>query len=156
VGPHFERTEARRLERVAELALDPHMHATGPLTVGNGNETTIGTPAMQSYTDIVRERPSMIAVDASLQRMQLVDKASALTLALDAANSVQPQNALEKMLIQQATAAHVAAMQLQIEAQELLQRYKRTGYIYQQLSIEAGRIGSQPKSPPASSLPPYS
>jgi hypothetical protein len=137
VGPRFERAEARQLERTAELALDPVVHATGPVTVGNGGEMAIGTKAMRPFLDTVRERPDMLAVDASRQRMALADKASALTLALDAANSVQPQNALEKMLIQQVTAAHVAAMELQAEARELLQRYKRTGF--QQISVEAGR-----------------
>jgi hypothetical protein len=140
VAPRFERAEARRLEREAELALDPVMHATGPLAVGNGGEMAIGTQAMRPYVDTVRERPDMLAVDASRQRMELASKADALLLALDAANSVQPQNALEKMLIQETTAAHVAAMELQAEARELLQRYRRTGYIYQQLSIEAGRL----------------
>ncbi len=137
VAPRFERAEARRLERTAELALDPVMHATGPVAVGNGGEMAIGTKAMQPYTNIVRERPDMLAIDAARQRMELANKADALLLSLDAANSVQPQNALEKMLIQEMAAAHVAAMELQAEARALLQRYKRTGF--QQLNVEAGR-----------------
>jgi hypothetical protein len=72
--------------------------------------------------------------------MDLADKASALTMGLDAAETIQARNSLEKMLAHQMAAAHVAAMELQAEARELLQRYKRTGYAYQQLSIEAGRL----------------
>src|SRR4029077_11668981 len=55
VAPRFERSEARRLEREAELALDPVMHATGPVTVGNGGEMAIGTKAMRPFVDTVRE-----------------------------------------------------------------------------------------------------
>ena len=43
------------------------------------------------------------------------------------------------MLAHQLAAAHAMAMELQAEARELLQRYKRTGCVHQQLSIEAGR-----------------
>jgi hypothetical protein len=140
VGPRFENAEARRLERVAELALDPVMHTTGPVTVGNGGEMAIGTKAMRPFVDTVRERPDMLAVDASRQRMELADKAAALTLAIDAAATIEAANSLEKMLAASMAAAHVMAMELQAEARELLQRYRRTGYIYQQLSIEAGRL----------------
>jgi hypothetical protein len=140
VGPRFERAEARRLERTAELALDPVMHTTGPVTVGNGGELAIGTKAMRPFVDTVRERPDMLAIDASRQRMQLVDKAAALTLSLDAAATIAAANSLEKMLVQEMAAAHVMAMELQAEARELLQRYKRSGHVYQQLSIEAGRL----------------
>jgi hypothetical protein len=140
VGPRFERAEARRLERTAGLALDPGVHTTGPITVGNGGEIAIGTTAMRPYVDTARERPSMLAVDASRQRMELADKAGALTLAIDAAATIEAANSLEKMLVQEMTAAHVMAMELQAEARELLQRYRRSGFIHQQLSIEAGRL----------------
>jgi hypothetical protein len=140
VAPRFERAEARRLEREAELALDPVMHTTGPVIVGNGGELAIGTKAMRPFVDTVRERPDMLAIDASRQRMQLADKAGALTLGIDAAASIQAENSLEKMLTHQMASAHAMAMELQAEGRELLQRYKRTGYAYQQLSIEAGRL----------------
>jgi hypothetical protein len=140
VGPRFERAEAKRLERVAELALDPAVHATGPVTVGNGGEMAIGSKTMRPFIDTVRERPDMLAVDASRQRMELVQKANALTLGIDAAATIQAENSLEKMLVHQMAAAHTMAMEAQAEARELLQRYKRTGHVYQQLSIEAGRL----------------
>ena len=38
------------------------------------------------------------------------------------------------------SAAHSMAMELQAEARELLRTYKRTGYMHQSLSIEAGRL----------------
>jgi hypothetical protein len=135
VGPRFERAEAKRLERTAELALDPLMHTTGPLTVGAGGEVAVGIKAMRPYIDTVRERPDMLAIDASRQRMELADKAGALTLAIDAAATIEAANSLEKMLLQEMAAAHTMAMEAQAEARELLRTYKRTGYIHQQLSI---------------------
>jgi hypothetical protein len=95
---------------------------------------------MHPFVDTVRAHPDWLAHDASRERMDLADKASALTMGLDAAETIQARNSLEKMLAHQMAAAHVAAMELQAEARELLQRYKRTGYAYQQLSIEAGRL----------------
>ena len=83
IGHRFELAEAKRLEHEAELILDPLMHCTGPVTVGNGGEMAIGTKAMAPFIDTVRERPNMLAIDASRQRMELADKADALTLGLD-------------------------------------------------------------------------
>ena len=95
---------------------------------------------MNVFIDTVRERPDMLAIDASRQRMELADKADALTLGIDAAATIQAENSLEKMLAHQMAAAHTLAMELQAEGRELLQRYRRSGFIYQQLSIEAGRL----------------
>jgi len=140
VGPRIDRREAEQLEHVVELALDPALHTTGPVTLGNGGEMAIGNQAMAPFIDTVRERPDMLAIEASQHRMELADKADALTLAVDAATTIQAANSVEKMLVHQMAAAHTMAMKLQAEARELLQRYKRTGYAYPQLSIEAGRM----------------
>jgi hypothetical protein len=140
VGPHFELAEAEQLEHEAELVLDPVMHTTGRVTVGNGGEMVIGTKPMDPFIDTVRERPDMLAIDASQQRMELADKANVLTLGIDAAATIKAENSLEKMLAHQMAAAHAAAMTLQVDAGELLRMYKRTGCINQHLSIEAGRM----------------
>ncbi len=140
VGPRFELAEAEQLEHEAELVLDPVMHTTGRVTVGNGGEMAICTKAMDSFVDTVRERPDMLAIDASQQRMELADKANVLTLGIDAAATIKAENSLEKMLAHQMAAAHAAAMTLQVDAHELLRMYKRTGCINQHLSIEAGRM----------------
>lgn len=140
IGPRFELAEAERLEREASLILDPVMHTTGSVTIGNGSEMAIGTKAMRPFVDTVRERPDMLAVDASRQRMELADKANALTLSVDAATTIQAANSLEKMLAHQMAAAHTMAMELQAEARELMGHYKRTGHIHQSLNIEAGRM----------------
>jgi hypothetical protein len=130
------------LEQEASLILDPVMHATGPVTIGNGGEIAHGTQAMAPFVDTVRLQPSMLAIDASRQRMELADKANVLELSLDAAATIQPRNSLEKMLAHQMAATHAMAMELQAEARDLLQRYKRTGCVHQPLSIEAGRMAN--------------
>ena len=81
----------------------------------------IGTKAMAPFVDTVRERPDMLAIDASRQRMELADKADVLTLGIDAAATIKAENSLEKMLAHQMAAAHTAAMEMQAEARELLQ-----------------------------------
>jgi hypothetical protein len=140
IGPRFELAEAKRLEHEAELILDPLMHCTGPVTRGNGGEMAIGTKAMAPFVDTVRERPDMLAIDASRQRMELADKAKALELGLDTAATIRAENSVEKMLAHQMAAAHTMAMELQAEARELIRHYKRTGHAHQSLSIEAGRM----------------
>ena len=92
IGPRFELAEAERLEHEAELVLDPVMHCTGRVTVGNGGEMAIGTKAMDPFVDTVRERPDMLAIDASQQRMELADKANVLTLGIDAAATIKAEN----------------------------------------------------------------
>jgi hypothetical protein len=42
----------------------------------------IGTKEMRPFVDTVRERPDMLAIDASRQRMELADKANVLELGL--------------------------------------------------------------------------
>jgi hypothetical protein len=140
IGPRFELAEAEQLEHEAELILDPVMHTTGRVTVGNGGEMAIGTKAMDPFIDTVRERPDMLAIDASRWRMELASNADVLTLGVDAAATIKAENSLEKMLAHQMAAAHAAAMTLQVDARELLRLYKRNGCINQHLSIEAGRM----------------
>jgi hypothetical protein len=93
--------------------------------VGAGGEVALGNRSR--FIDTVCT-PDMVTVDAAERRMELAAAAGALALGLDAAASAQTQNSLERALAHQLGAAHVAAMELQAEARELLQRYKRAGY----------------------------
>ncbi len=58
------------------------------------------------------ESPNSISVDASEQRMRLAAGAGVLQSAVDAANSAQAVNSLEKMLCHQLSAVHSAGMKL--------------------------------------------
>jgi hypothetical protein len=138
VGPRYELAKAERLEQTAELLLDPVVRTTGPVTIGNGGE--IAAESMHPFTDTVRERPDMLTIDASRQRMDLADRANVLQLGLDAAQTIQAENSLEKMLAHEMAAAHTAAMEAQAAALDLMRRFRHTGYAHQLLSIEACRM----------------
>lgn len=142
IGALVERTMAGKLEQDAALALDPALHTTGRLTVGNGGEVAIGTKAMADFVDTVRSHPDMLVIDASRQRMDLASNAGALSLGLDAAATITAGNSLERMLMHQAAAAHVLAMEFQAEARDVLRAYKRTGYNHPNLSTEAARLSN--------------
>jgi hypothetical protein len=140
IGAHFDLAEADALERDALDVLDPLTHTTAPVQIGRGGELATGAAMMQPYVDTVRSHPDWLTHDASRERMDLASEAGALTMGLDAAETVQAANSLEKMLAHQMASAHSMAMKLQVEAHELIRTYKRTGYAHQQLSIEAGRL----------------
>lgn len=77
--------------------------------------------------------------DASRERMELANRAGALTMALDASATIHADNSMEKMLAHQLAAAHSLAMRMFAEAGEELAAYKKTGYQYPHRSIEAAR-----------------
>lgn len=64
------------------------------------------------YIKNTLEAPDAIAIDASEARTSRAAEAGVLELAVDAAQSIQARNSLEKMLAHQLAAAHDAAMQL--------------------------------------------
>ena len=127
IGAKFDLAEADALERDALDVLDPLTHTTAPVQIGRGGELGTGAAMMTPYVDTVRAHPDWLAHDASRERMDLADKANALTMGLDAAETIQASNSLEKMLAHQMAAAHTMAMETQVQARELLNTYKRTG-----------------------------
>lgn len=60
--------------------------------------------------------PDTPAIDASLQRTDLLQRAGALEAGIDASNSIGANNALEKMLAHQLGVCHVNALKLITEA----------------------------------------
>ena len=91
-----------------EIAPPPHRHLDGQI-------------------EAVR-RPDLVGLEASIHRVELIDKCGAFNLALDAAETVKADNALEQMLIHQMAAAHKACLDLIAKAQA------------QRNSTEAGRL----------------
>ena len=74
--------------------------------------------------------------------MELADRANVLTLGVDAAQTIQAQNSLERMLAHQLAAAHALGMRMAVAAGENLAAYKNNGCRYPHLSIEAGRMAN--------------
>jgi hypothetical protein len=59
--------------------------------------------------DTVKD-PTLITATAQLDRMRLSDDVGCLDIAIDTAETIAPQNSIEKMLAHQMAAAHVHAM----------------------------------------------
>ena len=62
------------------------------------------------------EDPDSPAVDASIERTNLLQEAGALEIGIDAASSIQARNSLEKMLAHQMACCHANGMRLMTEA----------------------------------------
>lgn len=58
------------------------------------------------------QNPDAVAVDASVERTRILHHACALEIGIDAANSIQAKNSLEKMLVHQMAVCHVKAMEV--------------------------------------------
>jgi len=141
-GARYELAEADDLERDASDILEPVLHAFGPVQIGRGGELATGAAMMQPYLDTVRTRRDWLVHDASRERMELASKTGALTMGLDAAETIQAGNSLEKMLAYQLAAAHSLAMRMMAGAGEDLAAYKSSGHQYQHRSIEACRTAN--------------
>src|SRR6476660_5167309 len=57
-------------------------------------------------------RPDRVAIEASRDRLELADKAGALEMGLDLADTIQADNSMEKMLVHQMAAVHNSAMRM--------------------------------------------
>jgi hypothetical protein len=53
-----------------------------------------------------------VAIEASRDRLELADKAGALEMGLDLADTIQADNSMEKMLVHQMAAVHNSAMRM--------------------------------------------
>jgi hypothetical protein len=142
IGAKLEQSEADELERDASDILDPILHTTAPVQIGRGGELATGATMMQPFLDTVRTRPDWLVHDASRERMELADGAGALTMGLDAAETIQAANSLEKMLVHQLAAAHSLAMRMVSGAGVDLAAYKKSGHQYQHRSVEACRTAN--------------
>ena len=102
---------ARDLEEDAEPFLKP----LEPVKIGAGKEA-LPQQCEDSYIeylkDTLKEDPNQINVDASLRRVELAGDALVLEMALDASESIQARNSLEKMLAHQMAACHHLSMRL--------------------------------------------
>ena len=118
-GDRYGQTIAERFaepydRRAAELLKLDH-----PSVVGAGGEVVapqvFGLPRKQVVAiETLNDGASRIAEDASLRRTDLLLQSSfnALPLGIDAAESIQAANSLEKMLAHQMAVAHEATMRL--------------------------------------------
>ena len=76
------------------------------VAMGTGGEMFSDPSGPRCFSDTMRDRPDAVAVDASRHRLALAQAAGVAALALDAAETTQAANSLEKMLAHQCAAAH--------------------------------------------------
>ena len=116
----FMRYDAAQLEKVAAtaLALD-----TKP-SIGTGGELVPENDQRKrgaNFIDTV-ERPDAITAEASMDRLKLADGGiECVALAVDAAETIQAANSIEKMMAHQLAAAHKLAMTFAGKAKSLIE-----------------------------------
>jgi len=142
-GARFELAEAQALDASAAAYLDTASHTTAPLKVGNGGEIVLRTQEAMAKVpgiiDTVHDTSAdMLNAEASRNRLELAASAHALIIGVDAAQSIQARNSLEKMLVHQLAASHVLAMKFAARATDLLRRMELNPG-HQMLSVEASR-----------------
>ena len=116
----FMRYDAAQLEKVAAtaLALD-----TKP-SIGTGGELVPENDQRKrgaNFIDTV-ERPDATTAEASMDRLKLADGGiECVALAVDAAETIQAANSIEKMMAHQLAAAHKLAMTFAGKAKSLIE-----------------------------------
>ncbi len=141
-GADIMRYDADHLERqaVASLTLEtkPDVGAGGEL-VPSGDQLGRGA----SLIDTV-EHPDAVTSEASMERLSLAnDGPDCVALAVDAAETIQARNSLEKMLAHQMAAAHKLAMEFAGQARRLSEDAAADPYESRESkSVEAARTAN--------------
>ena len=108
----FDLRGAHDLERQSIELLRP----TEPLETGAGGEIIPPVSmGLQGLETIIRE-PDLLNLGASSQRMDLVEKAGVLELALETSHLCGTKGPVQKMLTHQLAAAHKRALELMAES----------------------------------------
>jgi hypothetical protein len=137
--------DANRIEAEADALLviesDPQIalgEAVPPVAV-DGSERSRSLAIRDTL-----ENPDQVALDASAERTDLLlrDSVDVTALAIDAADSIDADNSLEKMLAHQMAAAHKASFEIMDKALTLLAKIDGTTNpkLVQLLSTEATRL----------------
>ncbi len=124
-GARFWRLEADADE--AEAARLLRLPASPEVGAGNELIPAGGFDGINHSFVHTLSSPTSVTADASFDRLNLAEDAGVLTMAVDAAETVQAQNSLEKMLAHQMAAAHGAAMRLMSRAESELGRCEYEG-----------------------------
>lgn len=114
-GARWERLEADALDKAAARILDPSNTVTAPLEVGRGGELIVETAEVLTFKeerlrDTVKENPDMLTARAGLDRLGLASDAGVLAMTVDAVDTIEASNSLERMLVGQLAALHALAM----------------------------------------------
>ena len=110
LGASFMRLDADSLEDEARKSL--HINEKDLPQVGTGGELTITKEQTIEAPKLINtvDKPDSVTAEASRDRLQLTVDADCTGMALDAAETIQAENSLEKMLAHQLAVAHKLAM----------------------------------------------
>jgi hypothetical protein len=84
--------------------------------------------------------PDCVAVDASQERQELANEAGSLSFALDAAETIQARDSLEKMLVHQMAVLHRGMMRAAIRMNEEISRLNEQLYHLDEGKREAANV----------------
>lgn len=142
-GARWDRAAADRMAAEAAVNLEKSNDAPPP---GNGGELAFlrlqGDRTEHWMVDTVHSDPTMLAADASWERLQLAIDADALTLGVDLAETIGAQNSAEKMLAHQLAGAHRLAMEFMAYAGVTAEVFANTGHRNVGQSVEASRMAN--------------
>lgn len=114
-----------------------------PVRIAGGElmpEEDFATKTLPAILDTLT-RPDFVAADASRDRLDLLQSAGALEVALDTADSMQAADSLERMLAHQLAATHVLAMKAAAVAGKQLDLAGNTfGSAGQSACVEGARL----------------
>mgnify|MGYP005661243893 FL=1 len=138
----FMRDDAAGLEVSAAGALT----LDAPPPVGTGGELVPAGEQIKrggNFIDTVK-RPDAVTAEASMDRLRLADDGlHCVALAVDAAETIQAANSIEKMLAHQLAAAHKLAMTFAAKARELVEHDGGGAYRQEDLYVaEAARVAN--------------
>jgi hypothetical protein len=140
LGAQFMRDDAAILEAQADKDLLCSTYTTGSTEAGNGGELV----PLEDTDDIARhvaQPPETLAHAASAQRLELAAGADVLSLSLDAATALDARDSIERMIAQQAAAAHKLAMRLMTKADQQLSQVDVSNPARDQAhGVEAARL----------------
>ena len=131
---------------ILETAAADALTLDTPPPVGAGGELVPAGDQIKcgggNFIDMV-EQPDAVTAKASMDRLKLADEAQCVALAVDAAETIQAKNSIEKMLVHQLAAAHTLAMTFAGKAQRLIEEdgsgWNRPPTIY---ATEASRVAN--------------
>ena len=109
----FDEQEARIVEQQATALLAP----PEVLKSGLGGEVIPPKGTALTGLEFTLKSPDNLALEATIQRTDLADKAGVFELAIEAAESAKAEGAIQKMICHQMAAAHRHAMRLLAESE---------------------------------------
>lgn len=134
-GARWNRLEAADMEQAA----DSYLTLPASAIEGTGGEIALPTDRTEfpGHLDAVK-CPDMVTLQASRERIGLIDSAGAFNLGFDAAESIKARDSFEKMLAHQLAAAHKHSLDLLAESEKQRNPVERARLVNASVRLMAG------------------